>query len=57
MLKIEKPFHGAILNRKHGKESEGGLKIRVCGTTHLLVETGISLPCKRSRPTISVCAS
>lgn len=36
MLKIEKPFHGAVLNRKHGEESDGGLKIIVCGTAHLL---------------------
>ena len=36
MLRIEKPFHGAVLNRRHGEESEGGLKIRVCGTAHLL---------------------
>ena len=36
MLKIEEPFHGAILNRRHGEESDGGLKIRVCGTTHLM---------------------
>ena len=36
MLRIEKPFHGAVLNRRHGEESNDGLKIRVCGTAHLL---------------------
>jgi len=31
-LKIEEPFHGAVLNRRHGKELDGGLKIRVSGS-------------------------
>jgi hypothetical protein len=30
-LKIEEPFHGAILNRRHGREMDGGLKIKVQG--------------------------
>ncbi|NQT16260.1 MAG: twin-arginine translocation signal domain-containing protein, partial [Planctomycetes bacterium] len=30
-LKIEEPFHGAVLNRRHGKEVDGGLKIQVVG--------------------------
>ena len=35
MLKIEEPFHGAILNRRHGEEVDRGLKIRVCGEAPL----------------------
>jgi hypothetical protein len=30
-LKIEEPFHGAVLNRRHGQLVDGGLKIRVSG--------------------------
>lgn len=30
-LVIEEPFHGAVLNRRHGKEIDGGLKVRVSG--------------------------
>ena len=30
-LKIEEPFHGAILNRRHGLEIDGGFKIKVQG--------------------------
>jgi len=30
-VKIEEPFHGAVLNRRHGKELTNGLKIRVSG--------------------------
>ena len=30
-LRIEEPFHGAILNRRHGREIDGGLKIKVQG--------------------------
>ena len=35
MLKIEEPFQGAILNRRHGREVDGGLSIRVSGTAPL----------------------
>ena len=31
-ITIEKPFHGAILNRRHGREVTGGLRIPVSGT-------------------------
>lgn len=31
LIKIKKPFHGAILNYHHGVKTEGGLKIEVCG--------------------------
>lgn len=30
-IRIEEPFHGAVLNRRHGREADGGLKIRVTG--------------------------
>jgi len=30
-LTIDEPFHGAVLNRRHGEPLEGGLKIRVSG--------------------------
>ena len=34
MLKLEKPFHGAVLNRRHGEQVNDGLKIQVCGEAH-----------------------
>ena len=34
-VKIEEPFHGAVLNRRHGKELNNGLKIRVSGQAPL----------------------
>ncbi|MHC4171466.1 MAG: hypothetical protein ACYTBX_16965 [Planctomycetota bacterium] len=30
-VRIEEPFHGAVLNRRHGEEINRGLKIRVSG--------------------------
>lgn len=30
-IKIDEPFHGAILNRRHGTQTTEGLKIQVCG--------------------------
>ena len=30
-LKIDEPFHGAVLNRRHGEAVDGGLKIRISG--------------------------
>lgn len=35
MLRIEEPFHGAILNRRHGQEIDGGLKIKIRGEAPL----------------------
>ena len=35
MLKIEEPFHGSVLNRRHGEEVENGLKILVRGEAPL----------------------
>ena len=32
---IEEPFHGAVLNRRHGKEVRDGLEIRVSGRAPL----------------------
>lgn len=31
MIAIEAPFHGAVLNHRHGESAEGGLKIKVSG--------------------------
>lgn len=31
-LKIDEPFHGAVLNHRHGKQADDGLTIRVTGT-------------------------
>jgi hypothetical protein len=49
MLRIEEPFHGAVLNRRHGQEVGGGLKIRVQGQAPLrdrVVVNGV--PAERS---------
>jgi len=35
MLKIEEPFHGAVLNWRHGKQNDEGLTIEVAGTAPL----------------------
>ena len=35
MLKIESPFHGAVLNRRYGEAVDGGWKIRVSGEAPL----------------------
>jgi hypothetical protein len=34
-IRIEEPFHGAVLNRRHGEEVNGGLKICVSGQAPL----------------------
>jgi hypothetical protein len=34
-LKIEEPFHGAILNQRHGRETNDGLKIKMQGNAPL----------------------
>ncbi|MBA7679478.1 hypothetical protein ES703_87775 [subsurface metagenome] len=34
-VRIEGPFHGAVLNRRHGEEVNSGLKIRVSGQAPL----------------------
>lgn len=35
LIKIEKPFHGAVLNSRHGEKVQGGLKIEVQGEAPL----------------------
>ena len=30
-VKISEPFHGAVLNHRHGKQTADGLTIRVAG--------------------------
>lgn len=35
VLRIEEPFHGAVLNHRHGEKVDGGLKIRVGGQAPL----------------------
>ena len=35
MLRIDEPFHGAVLNSKMGESVHGGLKIRVAGAARL----------------------
>ena len=42
MLKIEKPFHGAVLNRRHGKQTDEGLTIQVTGEAPLLDEVEVN---------------
>ncbi len=34
-VKIEEPFHGAVLNRRHGREVNGGMMVRVSGQAPL----------------------
>lgn len=35
LIRIESPFHGAVLNRRHGAEADGGLRIQVTGSAPL----------------------
>lgn len=35
LLSIDEPFHGAVLNRRHGKAVDGGLEIQVTGQAPL----------------------
>lgn len=35
IVRINEPFHGAVLNRRHGKEENGALQIEVCGEAPL----------------------
>ena len=35
MVRIDEPFHGAVLNRRHGVEADHGLKIQVSGEAPL----------------------
>jgi hypothetical protein len=47
-LKIVEPFHGAVLNRRHGRQTRDGLAIRVSGTApHDGKVTVNRMPCRR----------
>lgn len=41
-VRIEEPFHGAVLNHRHGKEVKGGLQIRVRGQAPLRDEVTVN---------------
>ncbi len=52
MLKIEHPFHGAVLNRRHGRQTKTGLTIQVTGTAplrHRVAVNGVEAPCSCGR--------
>ena len=47
-LKITEPFHGAVLNHRHGTQSNSGLSIRVSGEASLPVCVTVNgRPCRR----------
>ncbi len=47
-LKIIEPFHGAVLNRRHGKETPDGLTIRVSGEARQGERVTVNgVPCQR----------
>ena len=47
-IKIEEPFHGAVLNRRHGEQVDGGLKINVSGEASLYGKVFVNgLPARR----------
>jgi len=47
-IRIEEPFHGAVLNRRHGKEVDGSLEIRVSGQASLRDQVTVNgLPAQR----------
>ena len=47
-LKITEPFHGAVLNHRHGKQAGDGLAIRVSGLAPPGVQVKINgVPCRR----------
>jgi len=46
---IEEPFHGAVLNHRHGEQKDGGLKINVSGRAPLRDQVTVNgLPVKRA---------
>ena len=46
---IDEPFHGAVLNHRHGEQNDGGLKICVSGRAPLRDQVTVnSLPVKRA---------
>ena len=50
-IRIEEPFDGAVLNRRHGELVNGGLKIRVCGAAKAgrVTVNGAPVPCENGR--------
>jgi hypothetical protein len=42
MLRIEEPFHGAVLNRRHGRQTDDGLAIEVTGEAALFDEVRVN---------------
>jgi hypothetical protein len=47
-LKIEEPFHGAILNHRHGRQTAQSLTIRVCGAAPAGSRVTLNgVPCRR----------
>ncbi|MBM3890796.1 MAG: hypothetical protein FJ388_16930 [Verrucomicrobia bacterium] len=54
MLKITEPFHGAVLNRRHGEAAENGLKIVVRGEAALRDKVTVNgQPAQRAGPAFS----
>jgi hypothetical protein len=48
LIRIEEPFHGAVMNRRHGTESDDGLKITVQGMAPLHSTVTVNgIPAKR----------
>lgn len=48
LIRIDEPFHGAVLNRRHGTATDGGLKIRVQGVAPLRSNITVNgMPAKR----------
>ncbi|MDD4870503.1 MAG: hypothetical protein PHR77_08070 [Kiritimatiellae bacterium] len=48
-VKIEEPFHGAVLNKRHGEQSTEGLKIKVTGkapASSRVVVNGLQARCE-----------
>ncbi len=51
-IRIDEPFDGAVLNRRHGEAVDGGLKIRVSGTAstaQLVTINGLPAPRENDR--------
>ena len=48
-LRIDEPFHGAVLNRRHGRQDENGLTIRVLGRAPLSSQVTVNgIPARRA---------
>ncbi len=42
MVRIDEPFHGAVLNRRHGRSVNGGLAVRVTGEAPLAARVTVN---------------